>query len=226
MTAIHVMMIMRNEAGRYLTRSLPSARQVASLGGGQLFVTDDCSDDMTPSIAAKYADCIHFNQEPLFWKHEGRARQEHLDFVGSHITSGDWVLSLDADESISDPQRLVDFAATVPMQNLAIGLPLYEFWQEGYYRVDGQWFGTMSSRLFRYMPGAQIPDKSMASGWYAVQQRLWSPQKDVHLLHWGYLNPADRERKYLLYTSRTGGHGHGDMHVRSIIGHPTLRPYP
>lgn len=225
-------MIVRNEAGRYLGRSLGTAQRITRASGGKIIITDDASTDITALICGKYTDNVQILPEPMYWSHEGRARQLHLDYVTLLVQEGDWVLSLDADESISDPEALVAFAQTVPSTHDAIGLPLYEFWEPSRYRVDGQWFGTMSSRLWRWHDAAEMADREMASGseptyvQRAIGERRWSPQKDIHLLHWGYLDPEDRNRKYQAYTQRVGGHGHNNQHVQSILGAPVLRDYP
>lgn len=229
---VHAMMLARNEMGRYLSKACLSAQAVARVGGGKFIFTDDHSDDLTYKIGEKYADEVQYNSVPLFWTHEGRARQRHLDFAAKFVQPGEWILSLDADETISDARRLVEIAEAAPVDHVAIGIPLYEFWTPTQYRVDGQWFGTMSSRLFRYREGARITDLPMGSGSEpeyvqdAVARGRWTKQTEVHLQHWGYLDPRDRERKYLLYTSRSGGHGHSNFHVNSIIGQPRLRAYP
>jgi hypothetical protein len=142
------------------------------------------------------------------------------------------VLSLDADESISDPAGLAEFVKQVPADHDAVGLPLYEFWEPGRYRVDGKWFGTMSSRLFRWKENGRIADKKIACGSEptyvqdAVAGGRWTKQSGIHLLHWGYMNHEDRARKYLAYTERAGGNGHSSEHINSIIRIPELREYP
>ncbi len=230
---VHVGMVVRNEAGRHLERALKSAGAVSDHGDGFLVVTDDCSDDSTAEICEWWGASLQRNSEPLFWRHEGQARQRHLDFVSEHCEPGDWVLSLDADETVSDPQALVAQAlraAEVGAQ--AVLLPLYEFWDDRHYRVDGWWFGTRTPRLFAWQPGGRIRDRDMACGSEptyiadAVAQGRVVDQDAVHLLHWGYSRPEDRVAKHARYSARLGGHGHSETHVASILAEPELRPYP
>lgn len=229
---VHCIMIVRNEADRHLVRALESAASVAGYGGGKLIITDDASTDATREICARYTRTIQRFAAPVFWANESRARQAHLDYASLYMAEGDWVLSLDADETINNPELLVATAVEMPWRYEAIGLPLYEFWEPDQYRVDGYWFGTMTSRLFRWHSGARIRDKRMGCGSEptyvaeAVQAGRWMKQTNVHLLHWGYVREEDRVRKHAAYMARLGGHGHNDAHVQSIVEPPRLARYP
>jgi glycosyltransferase involved in cell wall biosynthesis len=230
---VHTIMMVRNESGRFLEKALRSAWQIQYLTGGSIIITDDASDDDTAEICKRWTRRVQTSDAPMFWEHEGRARQRHLDYAAQFMSPGDWVLSLDADETINDPEKLVRATKQARPTDVAIGLPLYEFWSTTQYRTDGLWFGAMASRLFRWQEGARILDKGMGCGSEptyvqdAVARGRWLKQSDAHLLHWGYLRVADRERKYLRYTQRLGGHGHNNNHVASIIApRPDLARYP
>lgn len=232
-------MIMRNEKDRHLHRSLPCAAETAEAMGGKVLITDDCSDDGTAEDVQRWASDfqhveIRANERPMFMEHEGKARQQHLDWVGEHVDEGDWVLSLDADETINSIDALRDAVRDAWERDLAILVPLYEFWSEDppSYRVDGYWFGTQSSRLFRWVDGGRIRNKEFGCGSEptyvvdAVRKGDAHRQKELHLLHWGYVNPKDRVLKHDRYSKRVGGHGHNSKHVNSIISaNPTLKPY-
>lgn len=239
MSRVHVAMIMRNEKDRHLARSLSCAADVADAMGGGVFVTDDCSDDGTAQDVLRWASDfdhveIRANERPIFMENEGRARQVHLDWVGEHVDEGDWVLSLDADETVNSVDALRGAVNDAWGRDLAVLVPLYEFWLEDppLYRVDGFWFGTLSTRLFRWKDGGAIRDKEFGCGSEptyvadAVRAGNVHRQKELHLLHWGYVNPRDRLIKHDRYSKRRGGHGHHSKHIRSIIdANPTLRPY-
>lgn len=225
---IIVSMIARNEANRHLSRALTSALQIAHFTSGVVAYTDDASTDDSLRIAMHAGAQVQTTSEPAFWSHEGAARNRAYKFAASFAEPGDWILSLDADETISSPELLaetVDLA--VRTGHPVIGLPLYEFWTPDEYRVDGYWFGSNATRLFEYRPDAEIAMKEMACGseptW--VSHAPIMLQQKVHLLHWGYVNPEDRPRKHHAYTTRAGGHGHSSSHVNSIITEPTLRRY-
>lgn len=235
MTRIHVAMILRNEMDRHLKRSVESAVEIAALAGGKFIVTDDHSDDGSYEFLREHTKHIQRFDEPKFMRHEGNARQAHYEWVSMHVEPGDWVLSLDADETVNSPDRIVDAVLdAVTHQKHVVLMPLYEFWREDplLYRTDGYWFGTLASRLFRFENGGRIANREFAPGseptYVAdhVRRRSYVTRNDLHLLHWGYVNIGDRVKKYERYSSRVGGHGHNDKHIKSIIDpHPTLAEY-
>lgn len=226
MARVMVSMIVRNEADRYLRAALECARIVAETTGGHIRVVDDASDDETVTICQEYGAVILTTHEPQWSKHEGLARQRLYRFTSSVCVPGDWVLALDADETISVPE---DVGAVVERavadDCAAVSLPLYEFWTPTQYRVDGFWFGTNTPRLYAWRPGGTIADRPMACGSVPtyVKSAPTFDQDDVRLLHWGYLREEDRARKHAFYAGRDG---HGARHIASIMApHPRLREY-
>lgn len=231
--AVHVSMIVRNEKDRHLHRALTCAKRVAELGGGVLAITDDASLDGTDGICLEYGAILRANPEPQFWQHEGLARQENYDFMSGYCAPGDWVLSLDADETVNSPEVLVREVERASEEGmLAIGMPLHEFWSEDQYRVDGYWFGTKATRLYAWQEHGKIAQREMGCGSEptyvadAVRQHKVTYSQDLHLLHWGYLRSHDRHTKYRRYMDRLNGHGHNTAHVESIITEPVLETYP
>lgn len=220
---IYVSIIARNEADRHLERTLACAREI-----GPIRVTDDASTDRTVELCKDYGAVVQETDTPLFWGHEGRARQRHYDFSTAECKYGDWVLSLDADETVNHPNAVR--AAVDAAEKLSAGhvlLPLYEFWTPTQYRVDGYWFGTKACRLYRWQPGGWINDRDMGCGSEPTYVPSSPPfnQEVLHLLHWGYVRDQDRARKHEAYTSRLGGHGHNMDHVNSIVTEPMLADY-
>lgn len=223
-------MMVRNEADRHLKRTLECVKKIPN---SILVVTDDASDDDTAQICRDYGAIVQVNERPMFWANEGAARQAHYDFSTVRATAGDWVLAIDGDETISNPEMAWEIVQAADRGGYAaVGLPLYEFWTETQYRTDGFWFGTTASRLYKWKREGQIADKEMGCGseptYVQAALKLGAnlyKQNALHLLHWGYLNPDDRVRKHQAYTERLGGHGHNNAHVASIVTEPTLADY-
>lgn len=221
---LRVSMIVRNEAHRHLEETLSCITEMGAYG----YVTDDASDDNSAEICEDYGLTVRKHKEPTFWAHEGKARQNHLEWVDSFCKEGDWILALDADETISDPCDLANVIHSAEMMfNDSITLRLYEFWTPTEYRVDGYWFTTRTPRLYKWQPGGHITDKEMGCGSEPtyVQKASRFHQDRCRLLHWGYVREEDRIRKHAAYTARLGGHGHDTTHVDSIIKEPMLRTY-
>lgn len=221
---IAVSMIVRNEADRHLIRTLQCCQKM----NAQVYATDDASTDDTVSVLEAYGAVVQRTEVALWWTHEGKARMRHLVWMEQFMNPGDWVLALDADETINDPGGLdqVIEAAEI-LGDTAVSLPLYEFWSENEYRIDGYWFGTQTPILYKWQPGGAIADKEMGCGrepTYVRSAKVFR-QSNIHLLHWGYLRPEDRVRKHQAYSARLGGHGHNNGHVDSIVTEPTLRTY-
>lgn len=225
-----VAMVVRNEADRHLRRTLACVSQIAP---ELFFVTDDFSEDGTASLCMGVTaeqTVIRRPQGARFLEHEGQFRQEHLDELGKFLSYGDWVLHLDADETINHPEALRDLVSWCMRRDLlAADLPLYEFWSETEYRTDGYWFGSSAPRLFAWLPGqAKIADKEMGCGsvpTYVEEARSQGRvmrQNQMRLLHWGYVNPDDRVAKWQRYKDRPG---HSVSHVNSIVSPARVRTY-
>jgi glycosyltransferase involved in cell wall biosynthesis len=232
-----VTMIARNEAERHLEIACNSVLAVCeameAAGHKATFrFVDDASDDGTLAIVQKlYGKCTveywSYN-EPKFWINEGSARQMAYDWATLDCKDGDWVLSLDADETINKPELIPGLIQEAEQEGRQwVGLPLYEFWTPTQYRTDGFWFGTTTMRLYKWHENGIFRPLAMACGsepHYVFGSRgLWQDQ--VHLLHWGYVRKEDRARKHKAYTEREGGHGHNNQHVNSIVTTPTLAEY-
>lgn len=216
-------MVVRNEANRYLKQTLEC---VEELKPDLFFVTDDFSTDGSEDLCLQ-AGAITHRSQTRFIKHEGQFRNEHLAALEELVNPGDWILHLDADETIDgDVRAAVDEAERFGLG--AITLPLYEFWEKDKYRVDGYWYGTQAPRLFRWEEGGRVRDVEMACGSNPtyVQEFINKgkalEQDDLRLLHWGYMRMEDRLEKWNRYNDRPG---HNPDHVNSIIKPATLRRY-
>lgn len=223
-----VSMIARNEADRHLKRALECYHEITEVLPASLMVTDDASTDETAALCLAHGAQVQRTPEPLFWKHEGQARQRHYDFTTQDAKEGDWVLSIDADETVSGVAAIPEIINLAERQKFgAIGLPLLEFWTETQYRIDGYWIGTKTPRLYRWQPEGKINDREMGCGSEPTYVHRVSvlTQDRIRLLHWGYVREEDRIRKHAAYSERLGGHGHNNTHVASIVTTPTLATY-
>lgn len=231
MTRVHVSMIVRNEMARHLVRAVECASWIAAANGGHIIVTDDASTDATVQFMSSFTDHIQIHEEPMFLVHEGRARQSHYEFMSQFVEPGDWVLALDADETMNRPELVGERVRDAIRTGCGLVLtPQVELWSEDdppLQRMDGYWATMTAMRLYEFQTGGRIKDKEMAS-WsvpdYALAQRSTGLKQDgLDLLHWGYSRVPDRHAKFERYIHRPG---HNRKFIRSIIDpNPVLREY-
>ena len=89
--SLSVILITKNEADR-VEKCLQSVAPIAD----EIIVLDSGSTDNTVEICQRYTDKVHITDWPGF----GKQKQRALD-----LATGDWVLSIDADEALDDTMR-------------------------------------------------------------------------------------------------------------------------
>ena len=161
-------MIAKNEE-RDIAAALASVRPVC----GEMIVVDTGSDDSTPDIAAAMGARV----SRIEWKDDFAAARNHA----MNMASGDWILSLDADETVSEKDHGTILAEcsdesagayTVLTRNYLKGqYPVGWMPNPGDYdeeRGDG-WIESWKIRLFRNRPGV---------GWVGAVHELIEPTVD------------------------------------------------
>lgn len=161
------------------------------------------------------------NAEPSFFQHEGRARQQLLDFTLQ--AKPDIILAVDADEFVTDGPGLRTFLEGSRAN--VFTLSVQEVWkaepdQIGI-RIDGGWRPSEAPILYR-VPVRQrlrINDRALACGREPVQIRNTRHRQHTghSLLHFGWTNEADRQARYERYAVNDGGRYHRNTHIESIM---------
>lgn len=224
MTNIYGLMVVRNEASRYLQAALAHAASYLD----RIIIFDDQSDDETREIASEFGDVvIRPDHISSFVENESEFRQHAWSIFEDNCspTLDDWILAIDADEFlIADNPResLFHYSQTA---SLGVSLRIPELWSidPPLVRVDGYWDRNSSPRYFRYMPGGTFAGRRMGSAAFPTYVRHDLIAEDVEILHVGYLNEDDRVVKYNRYTSIS--EGHSSTHIESIIKIPTYSSY-
>ncbi|MGI9861897.1 glycosyltransferase [Moorella naiadis] len=198
MPKLTAMMIVRNEAGRYLERCLKSLSAYTD----EIVILDDASSDATPELCASFpAVKLYRRETSLFLIDEARLRQELWDYTAA--TSPEWILALDADELLED--RAAGELPCLLRQDLfpAVGFRLFDCWGgEDYYRVDGlwsPWLRGFSIYLVKYQPHlpAAWPAQAFHCGRLPLAyRRLPYLESDLRIKHLGWANPAEIRPKY------------------------------
>lgn len=246
-------MVARNEADRYLDACLSWARsfvdEIAFFDDNSTDQTVDVAAAHQVKVCSRgEASPSFLENESQFRSAAWEWLEDVLD-----PTADDWVLALDADEFLvcangdlrSGVEGQVDLAES--QGALSVRLPVPEVfevtvastrtWTDEFgghtasyltspqVRVDGFWGKIAGTRLFRYQPHGQFSGRAMGSGaepTYVLKGKIHE-SSGVHLMHYGYAWPEDREAKYQRYSSLE--HGHNNAHIQSILQRPTLAPF-
>lgn len=219
-------LVVKNEIDRYLVECIGHLRQFAD----RIVVLNDGSTDQTGEFLDGNADDVltvhHVDPEDGFFSgHEGRKRQHLLDLTMNELP--DWVLNIDADEFVTDPEALRAYMAG-PRQ---VGtLAMEEIWEVEddhlSIRMDGGWRPHpvpcfWAARLHGQRGRAlRIADKALACGREPeVVRRYFQRSRPTgsSILHFGWANESARQSRYDRYVTADGGKFHANAHLDSIM---------
>lgn len=198
MPKLTAMMIVRNEADRYLKRCLESLLTFAD----DIVILDDASDDDTPELCLSYPRVKLYRQpHSMFLTDEAELRQKLWHYTTEN--KPEWILSIDADEFMEE-----SFLKEVPFllsQNYfkAIGFRLFDCWgDEEHFRIDGlwnPWLRGFAPYLIKYQP-------QLESSWPALKfhcgrlplayRQLVHYESAIRIKHLGWANLLDTKAKY------------------------------
>lgn len=211
-------LVVRNELGRYLAPCIDHLIGFCD----HVCVLDDASDDGTYEWLRDDRDVrlatAARHDRPRFYEHEGRTRQRLLDYTLDLKPTH--VVNLDADEFITDGvglRRLIGEQPDVASWHI----PIIEVWEANpdryMARVDGGW-KTGRTLCWRVPPGRlSFPNRALACGRVPSQVRMGSARASaVSLLHVGWLDESERERRIARYTKHDGGRFHASAHLASL----------
>lgn len=251
--------IVRNEADRYLA---PFLRHLAAFCDEIRILDDGSSDGWADLLGAELEsgvglprwfveshepwspidtaplDRIHVLRadESAFWQDEGAARQRLLDWTLQ--CEPDWILSIDADEFVSDGATLRRFIESPAAA--VYSLVMQEVWQASEdclcVRQDGGWREHPVPVLWR-VPGPtvlaqdargerkwRIADRKVAPGREPIAVRDLTRFSSRHvlssgvdILHFGWACAADRAARHARYVEHDGGRYHNSAHLASIL---------
>lgn len=195
------MMLVRNEAGRYLEEVLSELAKLVD----ETVILDDGSTDGTPEICRSFPNVTCY-QEPdsLMIKDESLARQTLWDYTIRHDPQ--WILAIDADE-IFERRMTTEVAGLINQTEFdAVEFRLFDFWDDRqHYRIDGGWDPWVKKVriLVRYDPNRiySWPKQKIHCGRIPLEMRGPLPvyQSDIRIKHYGWIRKQDIDRKYSMY---------------------------
>lgn len=219
-------LIVYNELNRYLRQSLPALLSYCD----HVCVWSDGSTDGTTRYLKEVAlttDKLHVKlaSKNEMFKHEGQARQRLLEWTVDVVDDG-YLLAIDADEFVAQPTLLTSVLTRydgVPVVSLEIA----EVWNVNknliFTREDGGWHAHNVPVIWR-IPSKyelhewEIQNRALACG--RVPLRVHGFQAvtaDIQLLHFGWTNKAEREKRFQRYDKIDQGNFHAKAHLDSIL---------
>lgn len=218
--------IVRNELGRYLEPWIGHLREFCD----ELVLVDDASTDDTAAIAKAWGATVFRSSEPRFDEHEGRARQQLLEFTLAREPTH--VLAIDADEFVVDGPRLRRELAGEHKAKRWM-LSMSEVWElDGdcvCLRSDGHWRPYKATVAWKVPDDPSLlvmPDRQLACGRLPAGLNGNAKVVPIDLLHFGWANESERQARYDRYMRIDGGRFHNLAHLKSILGPWTLQGTP
>ena len=221
-------MLVRNESGRYLEHVLAQMKQVCD----KIVVVDDASTDDTPIICRSYGAVVYQADKPCWGTDELILRKWLWGEACDASKPGDWILCLDADETIPRIDLLpgkIELAEQYGCDGLAFNL--YDMWDEKHYRDDDLWNAHTRDWVtcVRYEPNKEYVwrDTPLHCGRFPLNACDVIGQTGLAIQHWGWAREADREAKYKRYMEADPEGKSGSMaQYESILDpNPVLRRF-
>lgn len=223
--------ITKNELDRYLPLAVEHLESYCD----EIRVLDDGSTDGTFEwLSERDKVQVLRNPGPAFFEHEGRARQNLFEWTLQGRP--DYVIGIDADEFLGDPDLLRQSLAGAPVYTVH----LVEAWKINpggiSVRVDGLWGARRVPVIYQAPRRAdrmwRIQDKALACGrepMAVIRQAARAPHIDTQIFHFGWTRVAERQRRAERYFEHDGGKFHQNRHLQSILfpdNKIALRGYP
>lgn len=206
-----LVMVVRNEADRYLKQVLENTREYID----NAVIIDDCSEDDTPELCKETLKGLPLklviNKESMF-NNEITLRKKQWNAVLE--TNPDWILFLDADEMFENKAKN-ELRKLIAIKDVEAYLfRLYDFWDENHYREDDYWQAHNFYRhfLIKYNPNYiyRWREQTQHCGRMPcfVEPRN-EVASDLRIKHYGWSTPRDRLMKYKRYQMLDAGARYG-----------------
>lgn len=230
---IHGMLRVKNEE-RFLQRCLDSIIQVCD---GGIYLMDDHSTDTTPYIASGFGCKVFdspFHADEL---NEARDKTWLLERICEDVPepsfgaqSPHWVFGIDGDEElvVEDQAKFRPSELGNVVDHWSVQI-LYLWDSPNAVRWDGMYAKCYRPSIFRLLDrgmkfnnhSGNLHPSSVPTSHISCDPRVHEPEP-IRLLHYGYLDKRDREKKFDWYMARDGVQE--DFYRRECFGPATLKP--
>lgn len=195
-----------------------------------IHILDDHSTDNTVELCRAFGDRVVVYESPFQGLDEARDKNYLLRKIAE--ANPEWVLWIDGDEVLerSGPDKL--HAAMLSGRSEVYSLKIAYLWNDPkQVRLDGIWGRFWRPSLFRLRGKTNIhfPETSAGGNFHCgnIPQGLGGDpvNVDVRLKHYGYLDPKQRQAKYLWYNAKDPNN-EGEDRYRHIAEIPGARHAP
>ncbi len=212
-------MMVKDELSRYLPLAVGHLLTYVD----EIRVLDDGSTDGTLRwLQGRKGVEVLTNPGPSFFEHEGLARQNLFEWTLQG--QPDYVLAIDADEFVINPEYL---RVAAEEKRDVYTLSLIEAWaisDRGIdFRVDGLW-GPRKIPIFYSTPRQarnwKISAKQLACGRepvQVIQRARRATPTGCTVVHFGWTNEAERVLRAQRYYDHDNGKFHQNRHLQSIL---------
>lgn len=204
MPKLTAMMIVRNEADRYLVRCLRALVNYVD----EIIILDDGSTDETPEVCLSFPTVRLYRQnDSTFLVDESQLRQKLWQYTTD--SKPEWILAIDADEFI-EPNPINELTYLFKQDHFnAISFRLFDCWgSEDDYRVDGlwnPWLRGFSIYIVKYQPklSSDWPSLKFHCGRIPLAYRhIPHYESNLKIKHLGWANSANIAAKYVRAVSQ------------------------
>jgi glycosyltransferase involved in cell wall biosynthesis len=223
------MMLVKNEADRWLTQSLGKLVRLCD----KIVVLDDDSTDNTTQICMDYGCKVYVSDKSLWGTDELYQRKRLFDLAKFEAKENDWIICLDADEII--PLAFIPYLKylmNILDNNInGIALKLHDMWDCEHYREDMYWEAHKFNYpvAIRYREGFDYKwrDKLLHCGRFPQNSSPNCITTHIPLKHMGWSTLEDRKQKYDRYmkVDPEGKHGLIQQYRSILDENPTLRRF-
>jgi glycosyltransferase involved in cell wall biosynthesis len=221
-------MLVRNEEGRWLEQVLEQMKSVCD----KIVIVDDCSTDNTFDTCLKYADMLWPSPVSYWGTNELIQRKRLWQLAISEAKDGDWILCLDADETIPDIELLIEKIKQAEKHDVdGFGFNLYDMWSPTHYREDVWWNAHFSEWVMcvRYDPQKEYTwrEQGLHCGRFPRNAYDKIGSTGLKIQHWGWSRPEDRQAKYHRYMKADpdGKFGVMEQYLSILDLNPNLKEF-
>lgn len=206
----------KNE-GRWLGEVLDALKPICR----HIFVFDDHSTDDTVEVAQKHGGYVI--STPFEGLNEARDKTFLSRQIINSISDGHWVLMVDGDEVLAPWSAAKVQEAAAVQGAIAYDFRVRYLWNDReHVRVDGVYAKFRRPSMFKLREDCSFMRSGAAGNFHCSsvpQSQIGRCQPaDVDLLHLGYMDAADRVRKYEWYNALDGRNPNEDGYRHMVVG--------